>query len=145
MIDSSYNDTLYDAIQQFREHITQNYGSDSIVAKSYIQIADGFQRYVSDKDPLPSPELAIQEYYSLTVGVPPFEAPPSKSKERCARSIRMIQDFLHNEVPKRRYISHPIKCPASYPCHFLQAARKYPVLLHALRHGLLSFLIHCSC
>ncbi|SHK54726.1 tyrosine-type recombinase/integrase [Hespellia stercorisuis] len=114
MIDSSYNDTLYDAIQQFREHITQNYGADSIVAKSYIRIADGFQRYVNDKDPSPPPELAIQEYYSLTVGVPPFEAPLSKSKERCARSIRMIQDFFHNEVPKRRYVSHSIKCPASY-------------------------------
>lgn len=114
MINSDYNATLHDAIQQFREYIAQNYGAESLTAKCYIQIADGFQQYVRDKNFSPPPELAIQEYYRRTVGVPPFEAPPSKSKEKQARSIRMIQDFLNNKVPKRRYVYHLIKCPVSY-------------------------------
>ena len=114
MIDSSYTKTLCDAIHHFREYITQNLGSDSITAIGYIRIADDLQQYVSGKDPSTPPELVVQEYYSLTVGVPPFEAPPSKSKDRYARAIRMIRDILHNEEPKRRYINYPLRCPAPY-------------------------------
>ena len=114
MIDSNYTETLYDVIQQFREYITQNHGSDSQTAQAYLRIADDFQMHVKDKAPLAIPELAIQEYYSLMVGVPPFEAPPSKSKERYARTMRMIYDILHNEEPKRRYINYPLRCPVSY-------------------------------
>ncbi len=114
MIDSSYTEILYDAIQHFREHIIQSHGDDSKTAQTYIRIADDFQRYVSGKKPATSPEQVIQEYYSMTVGVSPFEAPPSKSKERYARAIRMIQDFLHHEKPKRRYVNHPFDCPTSY-------------------------------
>ena len=119
MIDSNYTETLYDVIQQFREYITQNHGSDSQTAQAYLRIADDFQMHVKDKAPLAIPELAIQEYYSLMVGVPPFEAPPSKSKERYARTMRMIYDILHNEEPKRRYINYPLRCPVPYqttPC-----------------------------
>ena len=105
MIDSSHTETMYDVIQQFREYITQNYGADSKTAQAYIRIADDFQRHVSDKDLSVLPELAVQEYYGLTVGVPSFEAPLSKSKERYARAIRMIHNILHNEEPKRRYIN----------------------------------------
>ena len=114
IIDSSYTKTLCDAIQHFREYITQNLGSDSITAIGYIRIADNLQQYVSGKDLSTHSELVIQEYYSLTVGVPPFETPPSKSKERYARAIRMIRGILHNEEPKRRYINHPLRCPAPY-------------------------------
>ena len=114
MIDSSYTEILYDAIQHFREHIIQSHGDDSKTAQTYIRIADDFQRYVSGKKPATSPEQVIQEYYSMTVGVSPFEASPSKSKERYARAIRMIQDFLHHEEPKRRYVNHPFDCPTSY-------------------------------
>lgn len=114
MIDSSYTEILYDAIQHFCEHIIQSHGDDSKTAQTYIRIADDFQRYVSGKKPATSPEQVIQEYYSMTVGVSPFEAPPSKSKERYARAIRMIQDFLHHEEPKRRYVNHPFDCPTSY-------------------------------
>lgn len=114
MIDSSYTEILYDAIQHFREYIIQSHGDDSKTAQTYIRIADDFQRYVSGKKPATSPEQVIQEYYSMTVGVSPFEAPPSKSKERYARAIRMIQDFLHHEEPKRRYVNHPFDCPTSY-------------------------------
>ena len=114
MIDSSHTETLYDVIQQFREYITQNYGADSKTAQAYIRIADDFQRHVSDKEPSVLPELAVQEYYGLTVGVPPFEAPLSKSKERYARAIRMIHSILHNEEPKRRYINYPLRCPAPF-------------------------------
>ena len=114
MIDSNYTETLYDVIQQFREYITQNHGSDSQTAQAYLRIADDFQMHVKDKAPLAIPELAIQEYYSLMVGVPPFEAPPSKSKERYARTMRMIYDILHNEEPKRRYINYPLRCPVPY-------------------------------
>jgi len=64
---------------------------------------------VSGKNLSTPPELAIQEYYRLTVGVP-----PSRSKERYARVIRMIRDSLHNEEPKRRDINHPLRCPATY-------------------------------
>ena len=114
MIDSNYTEILYDAIQHFREHIIQSHGDDSKTAQTYIRIADDFQRYVSGKKPATSPEQVIQEYYSMTVGVSPFEAPPSKSKERYARAIRMIQDFLHHEEPKRRYVNHLFDCPTSY-------------------------------
>lgn len=114
MIDSSYTEILYDAIQHFREHIIQSHGDDSKTAQTYIRIADDFQRYVSGKKPATSPEQVIQEYYSMTVGVSPFEVPPSKSKERYARAIRKIQDFLHHEEPKRRYVNHPFDCPTSY-------------------------------
>lgn len=114
MIDSSYTEILYDAIQHFREHIIQSHGNDSQTAQTYIRIAGDFQRYVSGKKPAASPEQVIQEYYSMTVGVSPFEAPPSKSKERYARAIRMIQDFLHHEEPKRRYVNHSFDCPAPY-------------------------------
>ena len=114
MIDSSHTETLYDVIQLFREYITQNHGADSKTAQAYIRIADDFQRHVSNKDSSVPPELAVQEYYELTVGVPPFEAPPSKSKERYARAIRMIHDILHNEEPKRRYVNYPLRCPAPY-------------------------------
>lgn len=114
MIDSNYTEILYDAIQHFREHIIQSHGDDSKTAQTYIRIADEFQRYVSGKEPATSPEQVIQEYYSMTVGVSPFEAPPSKSKEKYARAIRMIQDLLHHEEPKRRYVNHPFDCPTSY-------------------------------
>ena len=65
MIDSNYTETLYDVIQQFREYITQNHGSDSQTAQAYLRIADDFQMHVKDKAPLAISELAIQEYYSL--------------------------------------------------------------------------------
>ena len=114
MIDSNRTATLSEAIHQFREYITQNHGSGSITAQAYIRIANDLERYASEKKLYSYPESAIKEYYALTVGVPPFEAPPSKSKERCARAIRMIRDILHHEEPKRRYVSHPLNCPASY-------------------------------
>lgn len=114
MIDSNCTATLSEAIHQFREYITQNHGSGSITAQAYIRIANDLERYASEKKLYSYPESAIKEYYALTVGVPPFEAPPSKSKEKCARAIRMIRDILHHEEPKRRYVSHPLNCPASY-------------------------------
>ena len=43
MIDSSYTEILYDAIQHFREHIIQSHGDDSKTAQTYIRIADDFQ------------------------------------------------------------------------------------------------------
>lgn len=49
MIDSNYTETLYDVIQQFREYITQNHGSDSQTAQAYLRIADDFQIHVKDK------------------------------------------------------------------------------------------------
>ena len=52
MIDSNYTETLYDVIQQFREYITQNHGSDSQTAQAYLRIADDFQMHVKDKAPL---------------------------------------------------------------------------------------------
>ena len=94
MIDSNRTATLGEAIHQFREYITQNHGSGSITAQAYIRIANDLERYASEKKLYSYPESAIKEYYALTVGVPPFEAPPSKSKERCARAIRMIRDIL---------------------------------------------------
>ena len=60
MIDSSYTEILYDAIQHFREHIIQSHGDDSKTAQTYIRIADDFQRYVSGKKPATSPEQVIQ-------------------------------------------------------------------------------------
>lgn len=114
MIDSNRTATLGEAIHQFREYITQNHGSGSITAQAYIRIANDLERYASEKKLYSYPESTIKEYYALTVGVPPFEAPPSKSKERCARAIRMIRDILQYEEPKRRYVSHPLNCPASY-------------------------------
>lgn len=114
MIDSSHTEILYDAIQHFRQHIIQSFGDDSKTAQAYIRIADDFQRYVSGRKPDASPEQVIQEYYTMAVGVSPFKAPSSKSKERYARAIRMIQDFLHHEEPKRRYVTHPFDCPISY-------------------------------
>ena len=114
MIDSSYTETLYDVLQQFREYITQNYGPDSKTGQAHIRIADDFQMYAGDIYPPVSPEQAVKEYYNLAVGVLPFEAPPSKSKERHARAMRMIYDILHNEEPKRRYTNHPLKCPMPY-------------------------------
>lgn len=114
MIDSNYTITLSDAILQFQEYITQNHGSDTATSQAYIRIADGLERYVSENNLGAFAEKAIQQYYGLVVGVPPFKAPPSKSKERPARAIRMIQDILHHEVPKRRYIYHPLDCPLSY-------------------------------
>ena len=114
MIDSNRTATLGEAIHQFREYITQNHGSGSITAQAYIRTANDLERYASGKDLYPFPKSAIREYYGLIVGVPPFEAPPSKSKERCARAIRMIRDILHHEEPKRRYVSRPLNCPASY-------------------------------
>ena len=50
MIDSSCRETLYDVIQQFREYITQNHGSDSQTAQAYLRIADDFQMHVKDKE-----------------------------------------------------------------------------------------------
>ena len=92
MIDFSCTKTVYDAIQEFRRYIIQNYGADSKTAQAYIRIADDFQRYTMVKEPIASSEDFFQEYYGLTVGKSPFEAPTSKSKERCARTIRMIWD-----------------------------------------------------
>ncbi len=114
MIDSSSTVILHDAIQQVREYIIQNYGANSKTAQAYIRIADGVRRHAADKAPAASPESVLREYYGMTVGVPPFEAPPSKSKERYARAIRMILDFLHNEEPKRRYVNHVLQCPLQY-------------------------------
>ena len=114
MIDSSYTMTLYDAIQLFRGYIIQNYGASSKTAQAYIRIADDFQRYAGDKELFSSPESIIQEYYGMAVGVPPFEAPSSRSKERCARAIRMIQDIINGEEPKRRYLNHQLGCPTPY-------------------------------
>lgn len=121
MIDSNNTRTLYDAIHQFREHIIQNHGYESKTAQAYIYIADDFQRYMKCVDSENSPEVVIQKYYRMTVGVPAFEAPPSKSKERRARAIRMIQDILNGEEPKRRYTNHKVDCPVSY----LPVLRKY--------------------
>lgn len=114
MIDPSCTVTLYDAIQQFREYIIQNFGAGSKTAQAYIQIADDIQRYAGDKELFSSPESIIQEYYGMAVGVPPFEAPSSRSKERCARAIRMIQDIINGEEPKRRYLNHQLGCPTPY-------------------------------
>ena len=46
MIDSNYTETLYDVIQQFREYITQNHGSDSQTA----QVSDGELRETQTAD-----------------------------------------------------------------------------------------------
>ena len=69
---------------------------------------------MSEKDLYSFLESAIREYCGLTDGVPPFEAPPLKSKERCARAIRMIQGILYHEELKHRYVSHPFNCSGSY-------------------------------
>lgn len=114
MIDSNNTVTLGDAINQFRDHITQNHGEDSITAHAYIRIANNLEQYVREKNLYSFPDVALQEYYSLTTGTAPFEAPLSKSKERQARAIKMIRDFFHHEEPKRRYVSHTLNCPASY-------------------------------
>ena len=114
MIDSSYTKTLYAAILEFQGYIIQNHGADSKTAQAYIRVADDLLRYAEDKEPMASPEAVLQEYYSLTIGVSAFEAPPSKSKERRARAIRMIQDILNGEEPKRRYLNQKLSCPAPY-------------------------------
>ena len=114
MIDSSNKKALYDAIHQYREHIIQNHGSESGTAQAYICIADDFQRYAERTDSENSSEVVIREYYRMTVGVPAFEAPPSKSKERQGRAIRMILDILNGEEPKRRYTNHTVDCPVPY-------------------------------
>lgn len=114
MIDSSNTKSLYDAIHQFRRHIIQNHGSESKTAQAYIRIADDFQRHTEEADSDVSPEVIIQEYYRLTVGVPAFETPPSKSKERRARTIQMIRDIFNGEEPKRRYTNHHLDCPVPY-------------------------------
>ena len=114
MIDSSYTKTLYDVIQEFRGYIIQNYGADSSTTQAYIQIADSFQRYVNDKEPVVFPKTVLRDYYGLTIGVPAFEVPKSKSKERCARGIQMIWDILNGEEPKRRYTNHKLGCPLPY-------------------------------
>ena len=114
MIDSNYTITLSDAILHFEEYIKQNHGSDTVTAQAYFRIADDLERYAREKNLCALAEKAIHGYYRFVVGVPPFETPPSKSKERPARAIRMIQDILHHEEPKRRYINHPIDCPLSY-------------------------------
>lgn len=114
MIDSSYTKTLYAAILEFQGYIIQNHEVDSTTAQAYIRVADDLLRYAEDKEPMASPEAVLQEYYSLTIGVSAFEAPPSKSKERRARAIRMIQDILNGEEPKRRYLNQKLSCPAPY-------------------------------
>lgn len=114
MIDSSNTKTLYDAIHQFRGYIIQNHGSESQTAQAYIRIADDFQRFTEEEDSNVSREVVIQEYYRMTVGVPAFEAPPSKPKERYARSIQMIRDIFNGEEPKRRYTNHHLGCPMPY-------------------------------
>ena len=114
MIDSYCAMTLYDAIQLFRKYIIQNYGADSKTAQTYIRIADDFQHYAGDKEAFSSTESIIQEYYDLTIGVPPFQSPSSKYKERSARAIRMIQDIITANEPKRRYLNHQSICPVPY-------------------------------
>lgn len=114
MIDSNHTTTLSDAILRFKEYITQNHGSDNATSKAYIRIADGLERYAIENNLCTFAEKAIQEYYGLVVGVPSFEAPPLKVKERPARAIRMIQDILNYEEPKRRYINNPLECPLPY-------------------------------
>lgn len=114
MIDSNNRIILCDAIRQFRRCIIQDYGSDSKTAQDYIRIADDFQRYAEEKVSEKSTDAVIQEYYSLVVGVPAFEAPPSKTKERRARAIRMILDILNGKEPKRRYTNHRLFCPTPY-------------------------------
>lgn len=114
MIDSSQTKALCDAIQQFREYIIQGHGSDSKTVRNYIRIADDFQRYAEGKGSAISTDAVFQDYYRVAVGRPAFEPPPSKSKERRVRAIRMIMDILNGEEPKRRYPNHQICCPASY-------------------------------
>ncbi|SFD18490.1 site-specific integrase [Ruminococcus albus] len=125
MIDSNCAMTLYDAIQFFREYIIQNYGADSETAKTYIRIADDFQHYAGNKEAFSSPESIIQEYYVLTIGVPPFQSPPSKYKERSARAIRMIQDIITANEPKRRYLNYRSVCPVPYQT----ILRRYEILM----------------
>lgn len=114
MIDSSQTKPLYGAIQNFREYIIQNHGTDSRTTQSYIRIADAFQQYAEATISDSPIEAVIRDYYRMTVEVPAFEAAQSKSKERRARAIRMIRDFLNGEVPKRRYPSRQICCPLQY-------------------------------
>lgn len=113
MIDSRYPITLCDAIQLFREYITKNYGAGSKLTQAYIRTADDFQHFAGCKESS-SPESIIQEYYGMTIGVPPFDTPLSKSKERCARAIRIIQDIINGDEPKRRYLNHQHACPMPY-------------------------------
>lgn len=125
MIDSSCKKTMYGAVQLFREHIRQSHGVDSNTARAYIRIADDFQRYAEEKEPVSSPEIVFQEYYTLTIGVSAFEAPPSKSKERRARAIQMIRDIFNGDEPKRRYTNHKVECPVSY----VTVLKKYETLM----------------
>lgn len=154
MIDSSKKRTLYDAIHQYRKHIIQNHGSESGTARAYICIADDFERYTERTDSEKSPEVVIQEYYRITVGVPAFKAPPSKSKERRGRAIRMILDILNGDEPKRRYTYHTVDCPAPYQL----VLRKYEAFMRndqksdgtvRTRSGRMKvffvFLVSCEC
>ncbi|MBQ9198756.1 MAG: tyrosine-type recombinase/integrase [Lachnospiraceae bacterium] len=125
MIDSNNIKTLYDVIHQFREHIIQNHGSESETAQAYIRIADDFRRYSEELDSEKSPEIVIREYYRMTVGVPAFEAPPSKSKERYARAVQMFRDIYNGEEPKRRYTNHKVDCPVPYQ----PILRKYETIM----------------
>ena len=77
MIDSSYTKTLYAAILEFQGYIIQNHEVDSTTAQAYIRVADDLLRYAEDKEPMASPEAVLHEYYSLTIGVSAFVAPPS--------------------------------------------------------------------
>lgn len=114
MIDSSKTMTLYDVIDKFRIYIIQNYGDDSQTAQDYLRIADGFQKFVSQNSDIPLWETAIREYYELTVGVPAFEPPLSKTTERYARVIQMLLDISNKKEPKRKYAYRQLKCPSSY-------------------------------
>ncbi len=125
MIDSSYSMTLYDAIQLFQRHIIQNYGSESKTAQAYIRISNDLQRYAKETDLEVSPEDVIQEYYRIIVGVPAFEAVPSKSKERRERAVQMILDILNGKEPKRKYTTHKRDCPITY----LTVIRKYETFM----------------
>ena len=114
MIDSSCTKIVQDAIQHFRKYIQQNYGVGSNTAQVYNRIADGFQLYAEDKKTIAYPETIFHEYYELAVGVPAFNPPTSKSKERSARAIRIIWDIFNGKEPKRRYTSHQLGCPEPY-------------------------------
>ena len=125
MIDSNSRKTLYDTIRQFQRRIIQDYGSDSKTGQDYIRITEGLQRYAAERGSEASAETVIREYYGLVVGVPAFEAPPPKSKERYARTVRMLWDILNEKEPKRRYTSHQLCCPTLYSA----ALDKYEALM----------------
>ena len=123
MIDSNRTETLGAAIEQFREYIIHNYGSDSGTAKDYLQTADRLEHYAV-ANPLPHTEI-LEGFYAQEVGQPAFKPPVKKSKERHARTVLIIRDLIHGVEPKRRYVSHSITCPQSFQAPF----ERYQVMM----------------